>query len=150
MLLRSNSDINVQDICDETPLHWAVRFNKIPAVECIAKHCKIHKPSEAIEITNNQGETALHLAACLGHSVALSVLMKYNANLSATDNNGNTVLHLAVYNNQSDVVEVILLVKNLKTSGITNVKNKLGYTARQLAVLAENNELVTMFDSWAG
>lgn len=57
---------------------------------------------------NNDGETALHLAARCGLYEVCERLIKNNAELNVFDNYGRNVLHTAVCSNEYNIVKLIL------------------------------------------
>ncbi len=65
-----------------------------------------HDPSVAIR---GQGATPLHVAAGRGCLNAARVLVERGGNSNAPDNNGLTPLHVAVLEEQSEIVELLIL-----------------------------------------
>lgn len=69
-----------------------------------------------IDGQNEDGKTALHIAAELGHEKSLEVLIKYGGNVLLPNSIGQLALHVAIQNGHSGVVEILLATctKNLK------------------------------------
>ena len=153
ILLKYNASVTAQDNDGDTPLHWAVVYNNAQAVGCLAEHQQTRSVN-AVEIKNSTGSTPLHLAAAaVRDAKVLSVLLLFNPKLCAKDGNGNTALHIAASRGNVGAVDIILkevTAYRLKTdkSDFVNLKNKLGKTARQLAAMMKNNNLLQVFNKY--
>ncbi|MBU0581296.1 MAG: ankyrin repeat domain-containing protein [Candidatus Margulisbacteria bacterium] len=79
-----------------------------------------------LEVTNNNGETALHLARV--HAAAIELLLDRGANIEARDNEGETPLHKAVRYQSLDAVKVLL-----DKGARVNIRNNKGETPLFLA-----------------
>mmetsp|Transcript_8807 Transcript_8807/g.10194 ORF Transcript_8807/g.10194 Transcript_8807/m.10194 type:complete len:356 (+) Transcript_8807:99-1166(+) len=64
--------------------------------------------NENLNETDDNGQTALHLAADHGNSEAVSILIKSGANPNASDISGISVLEAAVISGHSEVVKILL------------------------------------------
>jgi hypothetical protein len=60
-------------------------------------------------VRNDDGKTALHLAADHGDVLLAGVLLQAGATVSARDKNGLTSLHVAAQNGDADMVELLLV-----------------------------------------
>ena len=64
-----------------------------------------------LEVTDDNGWTALHIAAQNGHSETVKILAKalieLEANLDAKNNNGWTALHFAAEKGHTEIVEIL-------------------------------------------
>jgi ankyrin repeat protein len=60
--------------------------------------------SADVNQTNNNGETALHIAASQGHPLILGALLDCNSELNMRNGKGETAVQLAAKNGQSDIV----------------------------------------------
>lgn len=149
-ILLKNKAEWIQDVIGFTPLHTAVFENCASVVEYIAENFNPAKyPSELMEIEDTIGETALLLAARIGYSQSLNILLKYKAKLNATDNEGNTALHLATYYNHYDAVDILLRHIHLNDKlDIASLKNTGGEVARDLALKLENKEILKLFEKY--
>uniref|UniRef100_UPI00358FD0BB E3 ubiquitin-protein ligase MIB2 isoform X2 n=1 Tax=Myxine glutinosa TaxID=7769 RepID=UPI00358FD0BB len=86
---------------DECVVSLAARGN----LQRLQNILKLHpKKVDAV----NQGHTALHMAAALGHKDILSFLLTAGAELAISDAEGNTALHLASMRNQCEAIELLL------------------------------------------
>ncbi|XP_055085359.1 ankyrin-3-like isoform X4 [Periophthalmus magnuspinnatus] len=87
-----------------------------------------------INICNQNGLNALHLASKEGHVEVVSELIKHGANVDAATKKGNTALHIASLAGQTDVV------KELVTHGANvNAQSLNGFTPLYMA--AQENHL---------
>jgi len=78
---------------------------------------------------DDQGNTALHMAAAAGHVAIVKQLVKADGiDINAQNDQGKTPLHQAVWRNQADVVKVLL-----GASARTDVKDNDGHLPRDLA-----------------
>jgi hypothetical protein len=67
-------------------------------------HVKIHSNSAPTQL----GQTPLHLAAALGQTSTVSVLLKHGAEKEAQDDGGLTALHGACENGRTATVDLLL------------------------------------------
>ncbi|XP_037836661.1 ankyrin-3 isoform X4 [Kryptolebias marmoratus] len=87
-----------------------------------------------INICNQNGLNALHLASKEGHVEVVAELIKHGANVDAATKKGNTALHIASLAGQTDVV------KELVTNGANvNAQSQNGFTPLYMA--AQENHL---------
>ena len=61
-----------------------------------------------VNAKNENGNTALHLAAEWGVDYWVAVLLQHGADIDAINQDGNTALHLAAKNEEIDCVEILL------------------------------------------
>jgi ankyrin repeat protein len=90
-----------------TALHVAV--NELPAsAERLEIVAKLVQSGVSLDIQDESGSTALHLAAISGQSDIVSVLLKAGANLELSDSVGDTPLFAALDEGQAEVVIQLL------------------------------------------
>ena len=77
-----------------------------------------------LDVTDKNGETALHWASGLGGANCVEILLKFGANINATDNNGFTALHDASRYGKPKCVEILL-----KYGADMNATDNCSYTA---------------------
>jgi len=105
-LLENGAFLNVQDGEGDTVLHWAVREKTYAMLNYLLqqKHCNS-------SIANEDGETPLHLAACLGDDLSVDCLLKYNANPTLLDCSGQTPLDVAMESGEKKVIDLLAKFK---------------------------------------
>ncbi|XP_031676081.1 ankyrin-3 isoform X4 [Oncorhynchus kisutch] len=97
------------------------------------------KTGVEINICNQNGLNALHLASKEGHAEVVTQLIKLGANVDAATKKGNTALHIASLAGQVDVV------KELVTSGANiNAQSQNGFTPLYMAA-QENHQKVVRY-----
>ena len=69
-----------------------------------------------LELTDQEGNTALHKAASTGNTEILNTLIKKGANIHATNNNGDTPLHLAIRKGNMEAARLLMRQTDLKPS----------------------------------
>jgi ankyrin repeat protein len=91
-LINRNAPISAQNNVGKTPLHEAVQCKRLSRAHLLlAQH-----PEKIINIKDQLGRTALHLAAQHNLVDMPKLLQEEGADLDAQDNEGFTPLHLAV------------------------------------------------------
>uniref|UniRef100_UPI0037E8E295 ankyrin-3-like isoform X2 n=1 Tax=Semicossyphus pulcher TaxID=241346 RepID=UPI0037E8E295 len=90
-----------------------------------------------INICNQNGLNALHLASKEGHVEVVAELIKHGANVDAATKKGNTALHIASLAGQTDVV------KELVTHGANvNSQSQNGFTPLYMAAQENHMDVV--------
>ncbi|XP_072230259.1 uncharacterized protein [Leuresthes tenuis] len=90
-----------------------------------------------INICNQNGLNALHLASKEGHVEVVAELIKHGANVDAATKKGNTALHIASLAGQTEVVKE--LVTN---SANVNAQSQNGFTPLYMAAQENHLEVV--------
>ncbi|XP_055783032.1 ankyrin-3-like isoform X35 [Salvelinus fontinalis] len=95
------------------------------------------KSGVEINICNQNGLNALHLASKEGHVEVVAELLKLEANVNAATKKGNTALHIASLAGQTEVV------KELVTNGANvNAQSQNGFTPLYMAAQENHLEVV--------
>ncbi|KAI8422159.1 hypothetical protein MSG28_006070 [Choristoneura fumiferana] len=94
-----------QDEDGDTQLHIAAVHGCIKTVAMIIKLCQ---DKAWLDITNDYGHTALHLAIMSHHVVVARMLVMAGASLAIRDHTGETPLHTAVHTKQDNYIEALL------------------------------------------
>ena len=133
----SNSDLHERTPEKNTVLHVALQFKKFDA----AKKILDLSPSLALR-TNTKGNTLLHVAAMVGDSSLVELLIKHAKELdveaggrqllSMMNLDGDTALHIAVRYGNFDVVKE--LINETDTAGLAKKENNARESALFLAV----------------
>jgi ankyrin repeat protein len=104
-LLLSNGDqVNVKDPDGTTALLWACEEGHLGVVRVLVEHLG----KRALRQTDEEGRTALHLAAYWGHAGAVTFLLTKGAPAFTKDSFGCTAFLLACCKGHLDVVRVLL------------------------------------------
>ena len=100
----------------QLPLHVAAMCGYVDIVERLLQHevnkgtvkDKIGSSCKAIDATDNEGETALHLSIRYGQGDVARALIDHHASVSIRNSHGQTVLHCAAQLNRIDEVTLLL------------------------------------------
>jgi len=97
--------------------------------------------SDINELEATSGRSALHKAAFWGHVQMVEMLVgELKMNLNVQDNTGETALHDACRFGHAEVAKILL-----DAGANTNLKNRAGQTARQLAEAHGKEKVVALF-----
>lgn len=110
LLIGKNANINAQNEVGRTPLHEALEYNKWGRYDVAEFLIKENIPGIVYNVTDNQGENILHLAAKLHDKSFLEVLLKKISKSSLDEKNqdGKTALQIAVENGHESNVQLLL------------------------------------------
>ena len=103
--------------------------------------------TEALEVKNKEGRTALLQATVLGREAIVSILVEKGANIEAKDKDGNTSLHIAVSNGHKELISDLLqhnaYAKALNNANLTPtmLARSMGQTALANFVDEEKNRI---------
>lgn len=108
---------------------------------------------DLLRLTNDNGETCLHVAAALEKSNEIKNLLRYGVDINDVNRKGNTPLHVAVAENRIKCIET--LFHEVPSGGTTlkidlGILNDNGYTSLHLAIKNSNLTLVKMIKDKAG
>ena len=96
--------IDVRDSCfGYTPLNWAVRKNKINCVWLLLKK------NPQVNIGDTSLSTPLHVAAKLGFSEVLELLLENHASTEARDNKDRSALDIATQYNHPECIALLTM-----------------------------------------
>lgn len=85
------------------------RFLNVAANGKLQDFQKLYNESpERIEITDDNGNTALHLASANGHLCVVDFILQHGGDINAQNNSGDTPLHEAVRNVQTTIIDFLL------------------------------------------
>lgn len=118
---------------DWSALHFAARGNHIEAAQFLIAH------GEAVDSSNDEGQTPLHKAAYYGYQKMVELLLIHEANINATDNNHKTPLHVAIVQNHPEVAQFFV-----EKGANLNAQTQEGWTPLQLAIFYQQPELARL------
>ncbi|CAK1601418.1 unnamed protein product [Parnassius mnemosyne] len=132
-----------QDDDGDTQLHIASVHGCEKSVGTLIRVC----PEKSwLDVPNDYGHTALHLAVLSGNAVVTRMLVIAGASLAHRDHNGETPLHLAVAANDRECLQALLAPvqdqPHRKLSSVLNQKNYNGQMCVHLAAAAGQIESV--------
>ncbi|CAO2141928.1 unnamed protein product [Urochloa humidicola] len=114
-----------------SPLHFASSDGDCSIIEEILTHA----PPSTAYLQDNEGLSALHVAAMMGNGPALRLLLRfYPASARIRDNHGRSFLHVAALQGHSSIVSQVK--KDRMLQFLLNQQDREGNTALHLAVQA--------------
>lgn len=134
LLSKSVVQVNARDSLGNTPLILVLEHEQPDLALTLLSFTETDAAA-----ANNQGDTALFIAAAKGFAMIVERLLG-GVDVNARDKSGNTALNLAVQHGQRDVVQLLL---NYETTNI-NTANAQGRTPLISAVLTQDTELMHM------
>ncbi len=129
-------DVNIpssKELDSCTPLHEAAFYGHAEIVDYLLNQDNID-----IDKRNAQGRTALIRAVCKNHSDIIQLLVKSGADLNLMDNNRRTALHWASFFGYVPIAKFLL-----DNGAILEVKDKVNYTAEDIARIKKNGDMFT-------
>ncbi len=140
-LVRAGADPDLRDCAGETALDRACRQNRHAALATLvcfgsrngSGHALRHQPParsgpSTADITTNDGQTALMLAAKNGDLLIMDLLIRSGVQIDKQDARGETALMKAAYHGQTMAVDMLLA-----RGADASITSKNGDTARVLA-----------------
>ena len=120
MLLNSDCDVDVFDQEGSTPLMYACKMNQPDICEVLLKH------GAQVNLTNREGETAVHLAARFGqwgNNLCLKALLNYSPNVSIQNSFGLTALHSVLFQpTENDLLNIDIICDLLREGADLSAK----------------------------
>ncbi len=129
----SEKFINARDFAGNTPLHWAVNYDRMDVAQ------QILALGTNINQMNNYGRTPLHSAILKENRDMITLLIEKGANTNARDYAGNTVYHYMVTN---DSVALVDLFKPYNID--LNTANIYGKTPLHEAIIRNSVDMTKM------
>ena len=115
-----NVDICKQDLLGRTALHLAIQNSHKEVVEALVAPSddirsagdRVRRRTRNLEvfvnIRDNTGQTALHLAAATGQEAIVELLLKTDIDIELDDNQGCKALHLAGLKGDDKIVGLLV------------------------------------------
>ncbi|KAG5500393.1 hypothetical protein JKF63_03485 [Porcisia hertigi] len=116
------------------------RYNEDGDLDLLRAYLEVN-PSD-IDARDEQGRTAVHMAAANGHMVILEMLFQFNPQPNIPNDEGNTALHFAALNNRVAAAEALI-----ERGWRPAERNVMGKTALQLIYEKQYNEMESLLIS---
>lgn len=133
ILLEAGADINIKDINESAPLHFA---RSVSCLELLLKNKNIQ-----IDIRNNAGKTPLQIASARGDIECIKMLLQHGADINNKDDSGCAPLHFAILNDKEDSVKVLL-----HYGADIHLKNGHCRNAKELAIIEHKEHIAKLID----
>ncbi|CAJ1029631.1 Ankyrin repeats (many copies)/Ankyrin repeats (3 copies)/Ankyrin repeat, putative [Leishmania guyanensis] len=118
----------------------SARYNETGDLDLLKAYLE-KNPSE-VDARDEQGRTAVHMAAANGHMAILEMLFQFDPQPNVPNDEGNTALHFAALNNRVAAAEA-LLAHGWRPAE----QNIMGKTALQLIYEKQYNEMEALLMS---
>lgn len=102
--LDQGANVNAQEKFCRTPLHWACAHGDAPLV---SELLRLDLPLQ-LELTDDDGLTALHTAAATDHPEVVAMLLGAGADVLCRDHFNSTPLHHAAEHNLPEIVYLLV------------------------------------------
>jgi len=136
-LLNNGASVHIKDRDQNTPLMSAIMGDHFEIIDLFVQ-CGAHLTASSITI----GEMLCN-AAARGNVIRLKSLYKGGVDLNQPDISGRTAIQLAVQHHQEVCVQYLL-----KHKVLLNQKDNLGNTARDIARLTGQTELLELLENY--
>jgi len=87
---------------DDTPLHWAARFDSVACAKVLIDF------GAELQTKNNYGASPLHICGADGSIATAQVLLDQGASVHAIADGGSFPIHYACHNGQAEITEFLL------------------------------------------
>src|SRR3990167_8842477 len=148
------AEINAKDQNGKTALHYVVGRYELPYILGFLSKIQLEKHGDIqnralavakllltydanVNLPNNEGQTALHIAIKIRANEFVELLLEHRADVNLPDNEGQTALHIAIKIRANEFVELLL-----KHNADVNLPDNKGQTALHIA--AEDNNVFLM------
>jgi ankyrin repeat protein len=125
-LLKKGAQVNVKDKDGMTPLMMTIKARRMEMAVMLLEHME----GEGLEAKDEQGRTAMHVAAQWGQAELVAVLVSKGAQVDVKDKDGNTPLMMAIKAGRIEMARMLL--EHMEGEGI-EAKDEKGSTAIHLA-----------------
>ena len=123
LFMECGADVNAVDKRRDTPLHRAAYTGHVDVIKTLVSYS--YDPPCRVNLTGQQGRTALRHACEAGHTTCIHELMALGASINARDASGGTPLHLAAEYNHPGCLEAIIKIYGASI----NARDSYGDTA---------------------
>lgn len=128
----------------DTVLHLALIHEQWGVVQCLLEEIVVDKTwTPYLDIQNDLGQTALHLAVIVDRSECVRALLWSGASAEIQERGGNTPLHLAVRELRTECVRELTSCSRTPPEHLS-ITNYAGVSALHLAVYRGNCDIIKM------
>ncbi|ROL40660.1 NF-kappa-B inhibitor alpha [Anabarilius grahami] len=128
----------------DTVLHLALIHEQWGVVQCLLEEIVVDKTwTPYLDIQNDLGQTALHLAVIVDRSECVRALLWSGASAEIQERGGNTPLHLAVRELRTECVRELTSCTRTPPEHLS-ITNYAGVSALHLAVHRGNCDIIKM------
>lgn len=124
--------VDIKDINNNIPLHYAIINRNIPAIELLIKH------NSNVTSTDKKGFNSLHLSIKSRSIKIVKLILSVTTNINAKTYDGETALHIAVNLQLSDIC--LLLLKEGANPNIQDTDNE--FTSLHYAVGWDKSDII--------
>lgn len=139
LLLRHGADRSIQDYKGQTALMVAVLNQEAAIAQDLIT-------ADSIDISDNEGKTALQYAIEKGLTNIVEILIRGGADMRHEDYNLNTLLHCAASYGDAYILEYLIA----HNSALVNTQNADGHTPLHIAALKGKQEIARFLIESAG
>ncbi|RDD41720.1 Transient receptor potential cation channel subfamily A member 1 [Trichoplax sp. H2] len=139
ILLKYGASIIKKNVNGRLPSHFAAEHKDTAILEDLLQCAKVKGLKDYVAISNNEGGTALHIAADVGSVVAAEACLKYGAEIEAQTYELLTPLHVAAKNGNCEFAEYLM-----KKGAKVNSKDNEERTCLHYAALSNNISLTEL------
>jgi ankyrin repeat protein len=143
IFIEKGAKIDIEDSSGNTPLFHAL--SDYGGINANINICGLLEMGANPHAINQQGQSAIHLAARSYDLSKLILLLTYSNDINMPDLSGNTTLHYSVMN--GDLWMLSYLLDFVDPETIVRINN-LGQTAFELANALENQEIKDFIQEW--
>lgn len=139
LLIHAGADVNARDDCGSHPAYYAASHSDDEMLSVLKE---LVRRGADVRSSNIGGETPLH-SACYWEGTHIKIvryLLEHGADANAIDDSGDTPLHFLAYLPEPSALETAKVL--VEHGAKTNVKNKKGQTAADVAWAHHKTELL--------
>ena len=139
IILKRIKDMNSKDKEGRTALHYLALKNDVKVAAKLLAEDQKKEHSNFVNITNNVGQAALHIAAYLANTEFVTLIKTFKADLDIQDCEGLTALHNTILTSAPGNYECFKVL--ISAGASTNLGDKRGLTPLHLAVITKNQTM---------
>jgi ankyrin repeat protein len=141
LLLSYECKIDYIDIDGKSILYYPIKYGYNNIFKIILDNSKDIIGIPINNIKDKDNNTPLHYSVLYNNSVAMAYLLDINSNINSVNNEGNIPLHIAVYNNNIDIINLLLKNQDIQV----NLLNNQGLSVFHIAVIKRYIDIIKIF-----